>query len=248
MIRYTFAFSFSFLFHLPLLILLLKSGDKSLKPPLKEKEITIDHITIEKKKERVKEKEFSVREAALSTRKTKLKKKKKVLRRKNLHGKERGIGEVRRKINNVENAYKTYTSKNLEIGKKTGDSVKKQEKVQSRKGITSAVLERKDGYKTANGVKYSKVYIKKYLHLIRQILQKNLSYPTIAKKMGWEGICVIQFTLTPEGKIENIKVVKSSGYKTLDRNAVTAIIKSASEFPKPKERITLEVPIIYRLR
>ncbi len=74
-----------------------------------------------------------------------------------------------------------------------------------------------------------------------------LTYPPIARRMGWEGTVVVSFVLTPEGKVEESKVEKSSGFELLDRNALKVVMLASKDFPKPKRRVVVEVPIVYRL-
>jgi len=79
------------------------------------------------------------------------------------------------------------------------------------------------------------------------VVRENLSYPLIARRMGWEGTVIVCFTLYPNGEIRNLKVERSSGFDLLDRNAVKAVSSSAPYFPRPREPVTVVLPITYRL-
>ncbi len=91
-----------------------------------------------------------------------------------------------------------------------------------------------------------KQYIKAHFLYIKDDIQKNISYPRLARKMGWEGKVVISFIICEDGTVVNIKIVKSSGFALLDKNAVESI-KKAVPFPSPPIRAELVVPVSYRL-
>jgi len=58
----------------------------------------------------------------------------------------------------------------------------------------------------------------------RKILSKiKPSYPSKAKREGWEGTVVLKFWVTPEGAVKNIQIVRSSGYPELDNSAKSAL-------------------------
>ncbi len=49
----------------------------------------------------------------------------------------------------------------------------------------------------------------------------NDYYPAISKRLGEQGTTVLGFTITAEGRVENVHVTKSSGSERLDNAAVT---------------------------
>lgn len=89
-------------------------------------------------------------------------------------------------------------------------------------------------------------YVKANLHYIKNNIQKSISYPRIARKMGWEGKVVVSFVVDEEGMVHEVRIVKSSGFAALDKNAI-ATIKKAAPFRCPPVRAELVVPVIYRL-
>jgi len=91
-----------------------------------------------------------------------------------------------------------------------------------------------------------KEYIKAHFLYIKDDIQKNISYPRLARKMGWEGKVVVSFVICEDGTVVNIKIIKSSGFALLDKNAVESI-KKAVPFPSPPIRAELVVPVSYRL-
>ena len=54
-------------------------------------------------------------------------------------------------------------------------------------------------------------------------LRFNTRYPKQAYRKGIEGRVVCQFVVKKNGKVSNVKVVRSSGDKSLDREAVRVI-------------------------
>ena len=90
------------------------------------------------------------------------------------------------------------------------------------------------------------IYIKKHFAFIRDMILKNLTYPAIARRMGWKGNLTVSFVICEGGSVENIRVVRSSGHKVLDENALSTI-KAIQPFPKPPARAEIIIPIEYKL-
>jgi len=82
---------------------------------------------------------------------------------------------------------------------------------------------------------------------IKKIIEENLSYPPRAQRMGWMGRVVVSFDVSKNGHVQEIRIVKSSGYEVLDANLVETIRK-VEPFPRPPISVTLNVPITYELR
>ena len=95
--------------------------------------------------------------------------------------------------------------------------------------------------------KIKEKFLLKKLFLISKIIQNNITYPYIARKMGWEGRVIVSFILTKEGKINFLTVEKSSGYDVLDKNAIKTIKKVSKYFPLPPHDVKIRIPISYKL-
>ena len=91
------------------------------------------------------------------------------------------------------------------------------------------------------------LYLREKLSIISSLVQKQISYPPLARKMGWEGRVVVCFTLYPDGRLENLHIEKSSGYDLLDKNAIDTVKRVAHLFPKPPIEVVVKLPISYRL-
>ena len=89
-------------------------------------------------------------------------------------------------------------------------------------------------------------YLKEHFAYIRDIIMKNISYPHMARKMGWSGKVLVSFIVYETGNAENIKIMESSGFAALDKNAVETIRK-VCPFPKPPVKAELIIPVVYRL-
>lgn len=90
---------------------------------------------------------------------------------------------------------------------------------------------------------------------IRGKLQTNLaryfSYPAIARQRGWQGHVRVGFRIQPDGKLTNIYIARSSGYRLLDKSALKALrqvepLAEAVTLLKGKW-VDMELPVIYKL-
>lgn len=89
-------------------------------------------------------------------------------------------------------------------------------------------------------------YLKEHFAYIRDTIMKNLSYPHMARRMGWAGKVTVSFVVCENGYVENLKILETSGIGLLDKNVIETI-KKVSPFPKPPVRAELIMPIVYRL-
>lgn len=90
-------------------------------------------------------------------------------------------------------------------------------------------------------------YVSAQFAYIRDKIMKGLTYPMIARKMGWSGKVTVSFTVREDGSVEDIGIVESSGFAVLDKNAVETI-KECCPLPKPLVKTALLMPIVYRLQ
>lgn len=83
-------------------------------------------------------------------------------------------------------------------------------------------------------------------------LSKNVKYPVIAQENGIQGRAVCQFTVNKDGSIVDVEVVRSSGDKSLDNEAVR-VIKSMPKWKPGQQRgkpvrVKYTVPVNFRLQ
>lgn len=89
-------------------------------------------------------------------------------------------------------------------------------------------------------------YLNEHFKYIRDLIQRNISYPPRARRMGWSGRAVVSFVINENGRALNEKILESSGFEVLDSNVIETI-RAVSPFPKPPVKAELRVPINYRL-
>jgi protein TonB len=92
-----------------------------------------------------------------------------------------------------------------------------------------------------------KKYLSEHFAYIKEIIQKNIVYPHIARRMGWQGKVIVDFIILENGKASQITIAQSSGFAVLDNNVVKTV-KKINPFPKPPVEAKLKVPITYRLK
>lgn len=90
-------------------------------------------------------------------------------------------------------------------------------------------------------------YLQEHLAKIVQLLKENLYYPRRARVMKEEGAVVVRFVLSIDATVGSIEVISSKS-KILSRAAIKTIEDLSGKFPKPKQKLTLHVPIEYSLR
>lgn len=91
-----------------------------------------------------------------------------------------------------------------------------------------------------------KHYVKAHFVYIKKIIEDNINYPQMARRMGWQGKVVLSFVVCRDGKVEELQIVESSGYKQLDRNALETV-RQVEPFPRPPVRVKLVLPVTYKI-
>ena len=104
--------------------------------------------------------------------------------------------------------------------------------------------------KTSDTVSKSSVRLADYLSVVRAMVENNREYPAMARQLGLQGTVTVRVTIRGDGSIFDASVVGSSGHKSLDKAALSAVRRSAP-FKAPGgfglEEVTVEIPIVYRL-
>jgi protein TonB len=87
--------------------------------------------------------------------------------------------------------------------------------------------------------------------MVRTKIERAKFYPRWARERGFEGVVGIRFVVTPEGAVEDVKIVRPCHCEILNKAACEAIMKAAPFHPKPKEleakKMPMEIDISYRL-
>jgi TonB family protein len=83
-----------------------------------------------------------------------------------------------------------------------------------------------------------------------QYMIKNLTYPTAAREAGTQGMVVLTFVVTAEGKVEAVEVIRGIG-KGCDEEAVRVITQSGTWTPAKKEgkavATRMNLPVNFKL-
>jgi protein TonB len=82
-------------------------------------------------------------------------------------------------------------------------------------------------------MQYVKLKYQSYFHKFARRLYQVWIYPEQSAFRGEQGTVQIAFNVSKDGRISSIRVIRSSGYPDLDREAVTAL-KKMSGVPLPK--------------
>lgn len=85
------------------------------------------------------------------------------------------------------------------------------------------------------------------LAALREIVQRSLVYPSLARRMGWEGRVTLSFIVCRDGRAREVAVLESSGREVLDRHAVESVQK-ISGLPASTTEAKVIVPVVYRLQ
>lgn len=95
------------------------------------------------------------------------------------------------------------------------------------------------------------VDVANYAKIVQQRILSNLAYPQEARSAGFQGTVKLKLMLSYQGKLLNAAVQESSGYRTLDDNAVSTAYNVSAYPPLPpsvkSEQLQIDVPIVYRL-
>lgn len=91
------------------------------------------------------------------------------------------------------------------------------------------------------------VFLQENYEQIAATVHNALIYPVLARSRLWQGEAVVAFTITADGKVEDVQIEKSSGYEVLDVSAVKTV-QSMKGFPWPPFSVRLKIPIEYKLK
>ena len=82
-------------------------------------------------------------------------------------------------------------------------------------------------------------------------IKKIIKYPKIAKDRNQSGRVLISLSLRPNGNLEDINIVRSSGFISLDQSAINSIKKlskfASAPFESKNKLFTFILPINYEL-
>lgn len=91
----------------------------------------------------------------------------------------------------------------------------------------------------------------RYGNSLWNAISKHKKYPKIAQMRGWQGETIVELELDGTGRLKSKKIIQSSGYEVLDKQALDMVDK-AVPFPTPPEvlrnsNFTITVPVPFKL-
>jgi protein TonB len=86
------------------------------------------------------------------------------------------------------------------------------------------------------------------LGLIRTMIQESLRYPALAKRLKLEGVVVVSFVLTRDGRVESAEIVQKSGSSSLDAKAIETVLSLSGSYPLLENEVTLQIPIAFSIK
>ncbi len=86
-----------------------------------------------------------------------------------------------------------------------------------------------------------------FLQAVKTAIERNLTYPKVARKMRLEGTVLVEFLWMKNKELKIIRIKKSSGYKVLDESAIATIQRAKIHFPAYKQDAKIQIPIVYKL-
>ncbi|QKF91657.1 energy transducer TonB [Campylobacter sp. CCUG 57310] len=82
---------------------------------------------------------------------------------------------------------------------------------------------------------------------MQSAIKKHQKYPKRATKMRHQGVVEVSFFFKTNGTVSDVKVIKSSGFDSLDEAAMEAIRKASKEFPILEKDYLIKIPMAYKL-
>ena len=91
-----------------------------------------------------------------------------------------------------------------------------------------------------------------YRNQISKEIMNKMQYPKIAQMRGWQGEAILELQLDSNGKLKSKKIIQSSGYDALDKQALE-MAEKAYPFPAPpksdnRKYFCVDVPINFQLQ
>lgn len=92
----------------------------------------------------------------------------------------------------------------------------------------------------------------RYQDMVKQKIESCRKYPRWAKKQSLEGISRIMFILLSNGVAQDIRIIQSSGFNILDKEAISTVERASPFKPIPGKfhcsSLTIEVAIAFQLQ
>ena len=94
------------------------------------------------------------------------------------------------------------------------------------------------------------VQIEKFSSMLHQAIDRHKHYPFAALRMRQQGTARVRFHLFEDGRVEDVTLLQTSGYQSLDHSALHAV-QSIAPFTPARDYLTndehFDVDIIFRI-
>lgn len=86
---------------------------------------------------------------------------------------------------------------------------------------------------------------------LKQRVNATFKYPWLARKRGWQGRVLLSLRVERNGRLSNITIRETSGYRVLDNSALDSVIK-IKNLPEAAgllqgNTLTLQIPVQFQL-
>ena len=85
---------------------------------------------------------------------------------------------------------------------------------------------------------------------VMNLITRQLTYPAIARRKGWQGVVKLELHIEPNGQISGLHIDATSGYSVLDKAALQSLqlanVPDAAQWLQG-ETIDIVVPVEYKL-
>ena len=85
---------------------------------------------------------------------------------------------------------------------------------------------------------------------VMAFITRQLNYPAIARRKGWQGVVKLQLLIESDGHISDLHIEQTSGYALLDKAALSSLqlahVPDAAQWLDGKA-VSIVVPVEYRL-
>ena len=85
---------------------------------------------------------------------------------------------------------------------------------------------------------------------VMNLITRQLTYPAIARRKGWQGVVKLELHIEPNGQISGLHIDETSGYSVLDKAALQSLqlanVPDAAQWLQGETR-DIVVPVEYRL-
>lgn len=158
---------------------------------------------------------------------------------------------VNGKLANMFPACQALANELLEKNKSQQNTILRQHNIQEKDDVEEQVSEEPEEDGVAFIVVESMPEFPGGENALRSYLEKNLRYPVIAQENGIQGRVYCQLIVNKDGSISNVKVVRSGGDLSLDKEAIRLIRSMPNWIPGRQRgetvRVKYTMPINFRL-